>query len=127
MIVTYKEKFGLAPATAAIGDRIFLLRGGYMPFVLREKEWKGKEREAEEQLGEGPPKQVTEQDLMLGVIKTILEIMNIKASSSDESPDAMQNEKGKASKWELIRNCYINGMMDGEKWVESKYSDMSFV
>lgn len=38
LIVTEKGKVGLAPATAAIGDCVFLLRGGYMPFVLRERE-----------------------------------------------------------------------------------------
>ncbi|KAF7885849.1 uncharacterized protein EAF02_004358 [Botrytis sinoallii] len=123
IIVTDKGKVGLAPATAAIGDRIFLFRGGCMPFVLREKEWKGKEREVEE----GPPKQVTEQDLMLEVMKTILEIKNIETTSPDESPDAMQNEQGKASKWELIGNCYINGMMDGEEWVESRCDDVTLV
>ncbi|KAF7939219.1 uncharacterized protein EAE97_007299 [Botrytis byssoidea] len=60
IIVTDRGDIGLVSATAAIGDRIFLLRGGYMSSVLRGKEWKGEEREVEEQLEEGPPKQVTE-------------------------------------------------------------------
>lgn len=54
----------------------------------------------EEQLEEGPPKQVTEQDLMLEIAKTILEIWNIETTSPDESLDVMQNKQGKASKWD---------------------------
>ncbi|TGO69266.1 hypothetical protein BOTNAR_0013g00380 [Botryotinia narcissicola] len=114
-IVTDRGDVGLVPATAAIGYRIFLLRGGCMSSVLREKEWKGEEREVEEQLKEGPPKQVTERDVMLEVMRTILGILNIETTSPDESLDVLQNEQGKVSKWELIGNCYVNGMMDGEE------------
>ncbi|TGO39340.1 hypothetical protein BHYA_0056g00520 [Botrytis hyacinthi] len=127
IILRDKGNVGLAPATAAIGDRVFLLRGGCMPLVLRRREWKGKEREVEGQLEERPPKQVTEQDLMLGVMKTILEIKNIETTSPDESLDVMQKEQGKASKWEFTGNCYVNGMMDSEEWVESRCADVTLV
>ncbi|KAM0136390.1 hypothetical protein ACHAP3_004620 [Botrytis cinerea] len=128
MIVTNTGKVGLVPATAAIGDSIFLLRGGNMPFVLREKKSKGKEHKAKEQLQQDPvPKREKPDVILLESVRAIFNSRNEEDIFRDESPDPIRNDEGNASKWELIGHANINGMMDGEEWVEGKCWDVTLV
>ena len=75
---------GLVPKDAEVGDEICLLFGGHTPFVIR--------RVTQEGDGEGIQKEEEGGDMKGG----------------------MRTGAKEGNEWEIIGECYIYGLMDGE-------------
>ena len=98
-----KDSLGLAPAPTQVGDRVCILLGGNVPFILRPRQ----------KPAEITPSKEAEPETQYISNTTPQHISDPVQHGSTESPQVAKQAL-EAPEWTLIGDCYLNGYMRGE-------------
>ena len=118
MILT-KDSLGLAPAPTQVGDRVCILLGGNVPFILRP-------RPNTARITPSKGTKLKHQSIWKNIRQ------NIASPDQHGSKERARVAKQaiEATEWTLIGDCYLNGYMRGEAMetvIEADYVNFTLV
>ena len=98
-----KDSLGLAPKPTQVGDRVCILPGSDVPFILRPRQKMARTTPNEEAK---PKRQETSKTTPQGIRKS--------AHQGPRKSARVAKQAIEAAEWTLIGDCYLHGYMDGE-------------
>ncbi len=98
-----KDSLGLAPKRTQVGDRVCILLGGDVPFILRPRQNMARTTPTKEAK---PKSQSTPKTTPQGITKS--------RHQGSRKSARVAKQALEATEWTLIGDCYLNGYMRGE-------------
>ena len=98
-----KDSLGLAPAPTQVGDRVCILLGGEVPFILR----------PHQNPARTPPSKAANLKHQ-SISKTTPQHMENPTQNGSTESAHVTKEAIEATEWTLIGDCYLHGYMEGE-------------
>jgi hypothetical protein len=123
LFVTEKGYLGAGPKSSKVGDKVVVLKGGSVPFVVREgdaQEGEGKGEGA----GEGGSEEKRMEESVSGVKTKGWSAKFGKARKKEKEEGEVE-----VKSYRFVGECYVHGVMRGEalKWRGFRWAEMELV